>query len=389
MLMLDNAKAFDRLQHTFMLDVLQAFNLPPDVLNAVRTLYNGAETRVKVNGMFSTPFPNTSGVKQGCPLSGILYILVQEVQLHMIRTDAAIRGIPIPGPDGTVPTSAVRLPSGGHTLTERGLVDDTMVAVASRDSLPPLLRVLDRFEAMSNHRMNLSKTMVLLLGAERSLDLAVDTPLTRALRLRGLACTYDITEGRDDRLPDKWHGVVLGNEAGVSQAWEDTAQKAGQSADSLQACPMPHGSRGRVALAQGKLMGKAFATLRLTVPSAQATVDQHLTSLQRHADRLVFGRKWWLTKPAATQPRHALGVGHLHVHNYMQAACAQPLLSAMGRDQDRRPFKSTTHSDFTRYAREAYPALGMGRELLTLNLSFARVDAQSQSARSPERTVRP
>ena len=137
MLMLDNAKAFDRLQHTFMLDVLQAFNLPPDVLNAVRTLYNGAETRVKVNGMFSAPFPNTSGVKQGCPLSGVLYILVQEVQLHMIRTDPAIQGIPIPGPDGTVPTSAVRLPSRGHTLTDRGLVDDTMVALASRDSIPP------------------------------------------------------------------------------------------------------------------------------------------------------------------------------------------------------------------------------------------------------------
>ena len=64
---------------------------------------------------------------------------------------------------------------------------------------------------------------------------------------------------------------LLGNEAGVSQAWEDTVRKAGQSADSLQACSMPHGSRGRVALAQSKLMGKAFATLRLTVPSDQAT----------------------------------------------------------------------------------------------------------------------
>ena len=38
MLMLDNAKAFDRLQHTFMIEVLQAFNLPPDIINAVRTL---------------------------------------------------------------------------------------------------------------------------------------------------------------------------------------------------------------------------------------------------------------------------------------------------------------------------------------------------------------
>ena len=64
MLMMDNAKAFDRLQHAFMMDVLQAFNLPTDIINAVRTLYNGAETRVKLNGQLGGPFPNTSGIKQ-------------------------------------------------------------------------------------------------------------------------------------------------------------------------------------------------------------------------------------------------------------------------------------------------------------------------------------
>jgi len=66
MLMLDNTKAFDRLQHDFALDVLCAFNLPPSLINAVQTLYNNAETRVKVNGHLAPPFPNTSGVKQGC-----------------------------------------------------------------------------------------------------------------------------------------------------------------------------------------------------------------------------------------------------------------------------------------------------------------------------------
>ena len=76
MLMLDNAKAFDRLQHKFALDVLRAFNLPDSLINAVRTLYNGAETRVKINSHLTAPFPNTSGVKQGCPLSGLLYIVV-------------------------------------------------------------------------------------------------------------------------------------------------------------------------------------------------------------------------------------------------------------------------------------------------------------------------
>ena len=54
-------------------------------------------------------------------------------------------------------THATRLASKGDALTDRGLVDDTMIALASRESILPLLRVLDRFEAMSNHRMNISK----------------------------------------------------------------------------------------------------------------------------------------------------------------------------------------------------------------------------------------
>ena len=61
----------------------------------------------------------------------------------------------------------------------------------------------------------------------------------------------------------------------------------------------------------------------------------------------------------------------------MQATSAQPLLSAIGRDQDRRTFKHY----FACYAREEYPALGMSKELLTLNLSLiARVDALPPSA---------
>ena len=375
--MMDNAKAFDRLQHAFMMDVLQAFNLPTDIINAVRALYNGAETRVKLNGQLGGPFPNTSGVKQGDPVSGLLFILVQEVQLRMIRDDPSIKGIPIPGPDGRVTApAAMRLQQHTHALKERGLVDDTMVALASRESIPPLLRVLDRFEAMSNHRMNISKTMVLLLGRERSFDLQAGTKAAQALRHRGLARTYDITPGMDDRLPDKWHGIVLGNEAGTKRAWEDNVRKAGVTADSLHACPMPHGSRGRVALAQGKLMGKAFATLRLTAPSSQATVEASLAALQKHANGLVFGRRWWLTGSSAMQPRHAFGVGHLHVAKYMQAAWAQPLLDAMGRTQEDRPYKHY----FAHYARSAYPELDMGRELLTLNLSFARVEASPPEA---------
>ena len=122
-------------------------------------------------------------------------------------------------------------------------------------------------------------------------------------------------------------------------------------------------------LAQHKLMSKAFAALRLTAPTNQRKVEATLRAIQKHASGLVFGKRWWLTERAATQPRSALGVGHLHVANYMQAAWAQPLLDAMGRTTEDRPYKHY----FAHYARQAYPDLGMGREMLSLNLSFSRI----------------
>ena len=51
--------------------------------------------------------------------------------------------------------------------------------------------------------MNLSKSMMLLLGRERGFDLHAGCPAARALQRRGLTRTYDITPGRDDNLPDK------------------------------------------------------------------------------------------------------------------------------------------------------------------------------------------
>ena len=200
--------------------------MPASVLNAVRTLYEGAQTRVKVNGELGEAFDNTSGVKQGCPLSPLLYVLVQEVQLRMIRDAPDIQGIPIPDADGRPPT-ALRLPP---EVRERGLVDDTAVALASRESIPPLLRVLDRFEAMSNHRMNISKTTLLVLGKERTFDIAGGGLAAQLLRHRGLTRAYDITPGKDDALPEKWHGITLGNEAGVARVWKDTVAEAGATA---------------------------------------------------------------------------------------------------------------------------------------------------------------
>ena len=362
-LFLDNEKAFDRVQHDFMFATLRAFHIPEPLVRAIEVLYSQATTSVKLNGEEGRPFSNTSGIRQGCPLSPLLYIYVQEVQMRMLREDTRIEGIPIPDFDGREPHV------GGCGIKERGLVDDIMVAVKNSDSIPPLLDTLDRFEKMSYHKMNVDKTMLLLLGDQGSFDINGPTVAAAQLRARGLARTHDVRTDVAMLMPDKWHGIVLGNDAGTVTVWQGAVDQAVQRATALRASAMPHGSRGRTAQASGKVMGKAKAALQYTVPHSQKTIEKQLGKLQSAVSALVLGKGQAIKTKEAVQPRGDMGIGMLSVEDQMAATWARPLLAAMGATAARRPFENY----YAEAARRAYPEMGMGRELLRLNLGMYRI----------------
>lgn len=142
LILLDNEKAFDRVQWPFMLKALRAFGLPEPFVQAVQTMYTDISTVVKTNGRPGLPFKVSSGIRQGCVLSALLYVIVQEVQLRMIRR-SAVRGIDIPGPDGRT--------DAGHTATvkEGALVDDTLVMLQGASDLTELIPVIERFHSAS------------------------------------------------------------------------------------------------------------------------------------------------------------------------------------------------------------------------------------------------
>ena len=103
--------------------------------------------------------------------------------MRMLREDTSIEGIPIPDIEGSEPHV------GGCRIKERGLVDDIMVAVKNSHSIPPLLDTLDRFEKMSYHKMNVDKTMLLLLlgSTDYKSTVDVDDRSTGGNRLEALS----------------------------------------------------------------------------------------------------------------------------------------------------------------------------------------------------------
>ncbi|CAM2112541.1 unnamed protein product [Caretta caretta] len=78
LLSLDQEKAFDRVDHGYLLSALQAFGFGPQFVGFLRVLYTSAECLVKLNWTLTEPVSFRRGVRQGCLLSGQLYALVIE-----------------------------------------------------------------------------------------------------------------------------------------------------------------------------------------------------------------------------------------------------------------------------------------------------------------------
>ena len=75
-----------------MLKVLERMNFGPSFCSWVRLLYHNIFSRVLVNGHTSHAFAVTRGVRQGCPLSPLLYIIVAETIACAIEKDNNIDG---------------------------------------------------------------------------------------------------------------------------------------------------------------------------------------------------------------------------------------------------------------------------------------------------------
>ena len=55
-------------------------------ISYLQILYGGAESIVKVYGSLTVPFSFKKGIRQGCPLSGLIYTIAIEPLLNNLRT---------------------------------------------------------------------------------------------------------------------------------------------------------------------------------------------------------------------------------------------------------------------------------------------------------------
>ena len=92
---IDAEKAFDKIQHPFMIKTLQKSGIEGTYLNIIKAIYDKPTANIILNGEKLKAFPLKSGTRQGCPLSPLLFNIVLEVLATTIKEEKEIKGIQI------------------------------------------------------------------------------------------------------------------------------------------------------------------------------------------------------------------------------------------------------------------------------------------------------
>ena len=84
---IDAEKAFDKIQHPFMVNTIQKVGIEGTYLDIIKAIYDIPRANIILNGEKLKLFPLISGTRQGCPLSPLLFNIVLEVLAMAIREE--------------------------------------------------------------------------------------------------------------------------------------------------------------------------------------------------------------------------------------------------------------------------------------------------------------
>jgi hypothetical protein len=150
----DFSKAFDTILRDLLWRRMREIGLHGEILAALHAMYRDVRCRVRAPEGLTDSFESTWGVKQGCPLSPLLFSLyVDPLEEELLMEDATeeiagdflrLAGVPIP------------------CLL---FADDLVLLSSTRAGLRAMLGTLERFSRRTRLTVNRSKTKVVVFGA--------------------------------------------------------------------------------------------------------------------------------------------------------------------------------------------------------------------------------
>ena len=140
-------KAFEKIQHPFMIKTLQKAGIEGIYLNIIKAIYDKPTANIILNGEKLKAFPLESGTRQGCPLSPLIFNIVLEVIATAIRVEKEVKGIQI----------------GKEEVKLSLLADDMILYIENpKDSTRKLLELINEYSNVAGYKINTQKSFAFL-----------------------------------------------------------------------------------------------------------------------------------------------------------------------------------------------------------------------------------
>ncbi|KAF1316267.1 Rxlr effector protein, partial [Globisporangium splendens] len=149
--MLDFMKAYDTLDRDFLYLVLSKFGFGRQFVDLVRRMHSDTTAQYLVNGEVSREWEVKSGIRQGCPLAPLLFIVAAEILALAVQQDPHLEGIRV-----------TRSGAEPHLIST--FVDDSAVFLKQGKQLPRLMQLLSEFGQQSGLHVQPTKSSYICLN---------------------------------------------------------------------------------------------------------------------------------------------------------------------------------------------------------------------------------
>ncbi|KAG1278745.1 hypothetical protein G6F66_012016 [Rhizopus arrhizus] len=150
-LLLDQEKAYDRIHPEYLRQSMSVLGIPSAVIDSLCTLFFSTSIRINVNGQLSDSFIQQRGLRQGDPISLLLFSIAFDPFLRSVNTSPDIAGFKFP-PLAQETNSSV------SALKIMAYADDTLVLLDDPAEMPALQNIISIYSNASNALLNFGKT---------------------------------------------------------------------------------------------------------------------------------------------------------------------------------------------------------------------------------------
>ena len=145
----DNTKAFDNILRDYLYETLTKYGFTEKTIHVIRKFYRNNKAKIIVNGFLSKQFDILNGIRQGCPLSALLYVLAVEPLSRAIFAAKEFIGF--------------RLPNNIEVKLVQHL-DDLNFFAQDEHSIKFAINLINQFADISGSVLNMKKTCIIKIG---------------------------------------------------------------------------------------------------------------------------------------------------------------------------------------------------------------------------------